>query len=169
MFPEKLVILRQFRDSVSGRFLLLWPARMMNGSAAWYVCYDRWSNASAGVCSGRPAAPPDWSSIIRQLDEAGLSAVPNSPVLEQFCDRTPIPSPRSEPDRLPVDRLCPMVFDGFTEVLEVRTEAGYWRYQFPRIPDSVATGRKRDQGLLAILRRAGRQEGEILPSASGPP
>jgi len=163
MFPEKLVILRQFRDSVSGRVLLLWPARMMASPAGWYTCNDEWSNASAAVCSGRPAAPPDWSSIIRQLDDAGLSTVPNSPVSEQYCDRTPIPTPRSEPDRLPVDRLCPLVLGGFTEVLEVRTEAGYWRYQFPSIPDSLATGRKRDQALLAILRRAARLQGEILP------
>lgn len=150
MMPEKLLVLRQRGDSATGTLLLIWIANSMSGDFADSVCLDRWSTAVAGLCTGRLSEPQDWRRVMRQLDSAGLSQVLTSPVHEQPCDRTPVPP--TAPGRLPADRLCGWVADGFTDAIEVRTGTNYWRYQFPQVPDSTAVGPRRDQGLLEILR-----------------
>jgi len=168
-FPEQLLVLRQHRDSVSGRLFLMWRPTMMSDSLARSLCLEQWSNARSGICVGRLGTVPDWGKLIRQLDAAGLALVPKAPVAEQPCDRTPVPPPPSDPDRLPGERFCAMHFDGGTEAIEVRTSAGYWRYQFPGIPDSMATGLKRDQALLRIRRQAARTRSVGAPSGPGAP
>ena len=154
MMPEKLLVLRQHGDSASGRLLLIWRGRTMELPFASSVCLDRWSNAAGGLCVGRLREAQDWVAIAQRLDRAGLAQVPRAPVPEQPCDRTP--TPPSAPGQLPIDHLCAAMADGFDHALELRTSAGYWRYQFPRIPDSTAVGAMRDRLLLEILTCASR-------------
>ncbi|MEZ4379593.1 MAG: hypothetical protein R3B35_15055 [Gemmatimonadales bacterium] len=171
-WPESVVVLEQRGDSVAGRLLLTWPADVLNPEFRDSICRERWTGVSGEVCVGRLHAPLDVGAIFRQLDEAGLSAVPGAPVpdmLDQPCDRTPTPPPAGEPGRLPMDRLCPMVLDGVSELLEVRTGAEYWRYRFPRIPDTTASDLHRDQVLLGILRRASAYRSTAsTPAIRGP-
>lgn len=168
LFPDQLLVLRQDREKTSGTLILMWVPEMLGDSFARKVCGTRWSNAGGAACVGKQSEQFDWKRVIRQLDDAGLAKVPDAPVESIKCDTTPIPPPPNEPDRLPIDRICGLVFDGFTETIEVRAADAYWRYEFRRIPDPASRGIKRDQALLAILRRASRKVGDGVPPGVGP-
>lgn len=158
-FPDEVLILRQRGDSVTGRLVYFWAPGMLEQAFAQSRCreQEQWSTPAGGACVARLTSPIYWRAMVRDLDEAGLSMVPFAPVRTKWCDRTPIPPPPDDPDRLPIDRLCPMRFDGFDEVIEVKRATGYWRYQFPDFPAPMDIGLQRDKALREIFRRTNQR------------
>ena len=155
--PDQVLVIHQRGDSVTGRLLLIWNQDSEAGALATSTCAERWYMAIASICAGYFRDTRDWSATLRQLDALALWQTPSSPVGEQPCDRTPIPA---RPGELPRDRLCAAMADGFSYTLEVRTTTLYWRYTFPRIPDTTATGAKRDAAILQVLTCAARKRGD---------
>jgi hypothetical protein len=154
MMPDRLLILRQSGGRTSGRLFLLWIGTTVNSPQADTLCLERWSNGAGGLCDARTLQDHDWAAIVRRLDSTGLGDLPTAPVAERHCDDHFTPSP--VPGRLPVDRICQLMVDGFTYAIEVRGGNDYWRYGFPRDPDQSSPWLRRDEQLLGILACAAR-------------
>ncbi|HEY4320055.1 MAG TPA: hypothetical protein VGM77_02665 [Gemmatimonadales bacterium] len=95
--------------------------------------------------------------MLRQLDSLGLALVPADPVGPARCNHHP---PAVDPGTQVTGWTGCTGTDGFDYTLELRTSAAYWRYQVPRIPDSTATGMKRDAALFHLLECAARNAGD---------
>ncbi|MDZ4258972.1 MAG: PH domain-containing protein [Gemmatimonadales bacterium] len=147
--PHELLILRSNADSSTGLLLLIWPRKNFDSDLARTRCGQRWSNGTAGLCVSPQSGTRDWASIFRQLDEAGLAAVPGSPIQSQTC-----PKPTISPDGVWQDHLCAVYADGISEAIEVRTVESYWRYQFRVLPEPGDAALPRDRALQHILRCA---------------
>lgn len=153
--PNNLLIVRQRGDSVTGQLYLLWPASLRGDDFVKATCQREWWNEVGGLCLAHTSAPRDWKQLMRRLDEVGLSTVPGSPVPERPCRR-----PDPPPGQAPGDWICPILADGVEHILEVRTLTTSWRYIFPGIPDTTASGYARNRVLLDLLTCASQKRGD---------
>lgn len=148
MTPERVLVVRQHNDTTSGQLLLIWRAPALPDSFVNSVCAERWSNPVAMLCAGRLRATPDWGALLAEIDGFGVQRLPAQPVGETRCDRTPVPA---LPGRLPVDRICAVMADGFRSSIEYRTRSVYWRYSFAAIPDTASPDLRRDAAIRHLL------------------
>lgn len=153
--PDNLLTLRQRGDSIAGQLFLIWPAFLRGDGFVKGACQQQWWNDLGGVCLARLSAPRNWRDILAQLDEAGMEAVPATPVPHRPC-----PQPDTVAGQPRRERLCPILFDGGTYILEVRTLTTYWRYRFPPFPDTLAPGYRRNERILNLLTCVSQKRGD---------
>lgn len=153
LFPEEVLLIHQRGDTVTGKLLLIWADSTVSDTLAKSRCTDQaWVTTTGSLCVGRLASPPDWASLLRELDAAGLQQLPGNPAPERPCDMSPVAARAGEPPR---DRTCAFVEDGFSHYLEVKTASVYWRYLFQRLPDTTSTVLARDRAIMRLFRCAG--------------
>jgi hypothetical protein len=169
-FPDRVLVIHQRGDTVTGKLLLIWSGSSVRDTFARARCSDQsWVTAAGSLCVGRLAGAQDWAAVLRQLDAFGLSQLPGNPV-PPACNRTPVRPTRpgelrtlitpAQLAELPPDRLCAAIADGVSSSIEVRMPGVYWRYVFEPLPDTTAVGRGRDQAILRLLTCAATKFGD---------
>ncbi|MES2306485.1 MAG: hypothetical protein V4558_13335 [Gemmatimonadota bacterium] len=154
MMPDRVLVLRQHGDTVSAQLLLVWIGETITWPFATTLCGERWSNKAGGLCIGRFAQEQDWRALLQRLDKAHLAEVPLKRVGGTPCK--PPKGTRVEPE----EHFICVRFDGFNEIVEVRSPQLYWRYDFAGDPDRSSDGYKRDVALLKMFRCASKKSGD---------